>query len=95
LRAPLEDAQRPKRIPAAGSAGRFVEGKGEALAVGTIKKPAAVGLALGLDHLNSLPHARAGARVGAPEIIERAEDVVVVARGESEFEELGVYDLAS
>ena len=91
---PTKNSQRAKRVPAAGLADGFGEWEGEGLGVGIVEEPAAVGLALAFNELDRFGHARVGLPTGCPEIIERAENVVVVARRESEFEEFGIGDFA-
>ena len=76
----------------------FGEWEGEGLGVGIVEEPAAVGLAFAPDELPGFVEARIEFAFGfgvnarreacGAEVVERAEDVVVVARREGEFEEL-------
>ena len=91
---PAEDSQCAERVPAAGLADDFGEREREGLVVGVFEEPAAVGLALAFDEFDGFAHAWIGFGAGGAEVIESAENVVVVARRESEFEEFPVGDLA-
>lgn len=50
--------------------------------MGAIEEPTAIGLAAGFDVIDGLAHARVGEDGSSAEIVEHAEDVVVVARRE-------------
>ena len=97
---PAENSQSAERVPAARLADGFGERKREGFGVGIVEEPAPVGLALGLDEVEGFGEARVGRRfrfgaeAGGAEIVESAKNVVVVARGKSEFEEFGVGDFA-
>ena len=82
---PSEHPQRPERVPAARLAYRLAELEGERLVVRSIEEPAAIGLPPALDELQGVVHAWVGLDAGGPEVVERAEDVVVVARREREL----------
>ena len=70
------------------------QGEGQGLVVRGIEEPAAIGLAFGFDEMDGFAHARIGGDTGGAEVVEGAEDVVVVARGPGELEEFGVGDCA-
>ena len=54
----------------------------------------AVELAFGFDQLDGFVHAGIRLCAGGAKVIERAENVVVVARWEGEFEKFGIGDFA-
>ena len=91
---PTEDSECAQRVPPAWLADRFGKRECERFRVGVFEEPAAVGLALAFNELDRFGHARVGLPTGCAEIIERAEDVVVVAGRESELEEFGIRDFA-
>src|SRR5690242_14155477 len=94
LLAPTEHTQRSKRVPPAGLAHRLIERKGERLVVRVIEKPAAVSLPPALDNLQSIADARVGPDAGGLEVVERTQNVVVVAGREREFQERRIRHLA-
>ena len=59
-----------------------------------IEEPATVGLSPALEEVQGIPDARVGLNPGVSEVIERTEDVVVVAGRERELQELRIRDLA-
>jgi len=98
---PTENSQGAERVPAARLADGFGERKREGFGVGIVEEPAPVGLPFGLNEAEAFGQARVGQRfrfgveAGGAEIVESAKNVVVVARGKSEFEEFGVGDFTS
>ena len=91
---PTQDSQCAERVPAAGFTDRFGERERESFVVGFFEQPAAVGLAFAFNELDGLGHAWIGPGARGAEVVESAENVVVVAGRESEFEEFRVGDLA-
>ena len=59
-----------------------------------IEDPSTVGLLPALDDTHGIADARIGLDTGVSEVVERAKDVVVVARREREFQERRIRDLA-
>ena len=59
-----------------------------------IEKPSTVGLLPALDDMHGIADARVGLDTGVPEIVERTENVVVVARRKRELQERRIGDLA-
>ena len=55
-----------------------------------IEKPSTVGLLPALDDMQGIPDARVGLGTGVPEVVERTEDVVVIAGRERELQERGI-----
>ncbi len=90
---PSEDSNRPKRDPAAGLVSHLAEIEADVGGVPPIEEPPAVGLAPLPHHLDGIGRALVG-DARAPEVVERAEDVVVVVSREREKRELWVDDLA-
>lgn len=99
---PTEDSEGAECVPAAGLADGFGEWEGERFGVGIIEEPTAVGLPFGADELGGFGEAwvgfgfglSLGVEVCGAEVVECAEDVVVVARREGEFQEFGACDFA-
>ena len=90
----MKDSQGTERVPPTWLAHRFAERDGERLVVRGIEEPSAVGLAAALDEVQGIHGARVGLDTGVPEVVERTEDVVVVAGREGELEERRTCDLA-
>jgi len=91
---PTEHPQRPERVPPARLARRFAARKGERLIVRPIEKPSTVGLSPALNKMHGIAHPRVGLDIGAPEVVERPENVVMVAGRERELQERRIRDLA-
>src|SRR2546429_7176080 len=87
-------AQCPERVPPTRLTYRFAEREGQRLVVGAIEKPSTVGLPLALDKVHGIADARVGPDTGVPEVVERTENVVMVAGRESELQERRCRDLA-
>ena len=101
---PAKDPEGAERVPATWLTDGFGEWQGEGFGVGIFEDPAAVGLAFAFDELDGFGEARGGFEFGfgagvcveacGAEVVEGAEDVIVVARGIGEFEKFGVGDFA-
>jgi hypothetical protein len=91
---PTKHSQGTERIPPAWIAHRFTEWDGERLVERGIEDPSTVGLAAALDELQGFPSTRVGLMTGGPEVVERTEDVVVVAGRKRELEEGRICDLS-
>ena len=95
---PVENSKGMECVPAAWLADGFCQRKCEGFGVGIVEEPAAVGLAFGFDELNGFGETWVGhgfcVDASGAEVIEGAENVVVVARRESEFEEFGACNFA-
>jgi hypothetical protein len=57
--------------------------------VGVVEEPSGVGLTLALDEVHGICNAWIGRKTGVPEVVERTENVVVVAGGECEVQNAG------
>jgi hypothetical protein len=90
---PAEHTQSPERVPPARLAHRLIEGEGERLVVRVIEEPSAVALPAALDDLQGIADACIGWGTGGSEVVERTQDVVVVAGREGEFQEPRIRDL--
>ncbi len=62
--------------------------------MGVVQEPATLGLAAVLDELKGFAGMRVGSGAGGAEVVERAKDVVAIARGIGEAEELGIDDFS-
>jgi len=92
--APLEHPQSSESVPPARLTDRFSRGQRNGLFIGAIKDPSTVRLAPVANSLQSVIHTRVvTARIS--EVVERAENVVMVARRKRELEKLGIRDFAS
>ncbi len=90
----MQHAQRAERVPAARLADWLTEREGERLVVGVIEEPAAIGLLAALQEMQCIGEARIGLEIiwilpaglngGGSEVIQRAENVVVIAGRERE-----------
>src|SRR5262249_37736216 len=89
---PAQYAQRTQRVPAARRADGLAPREVERLDVCVVEQPGAVGLPLALDELDRVCDALVGCDAGAAQVVERAQDVVAVARGEGEGQERGQGD---
>ena len=89
-----EHPQRTERNPATGLTHGFVEREGERLVVCVIKEPSTIGLPPALDDVHGIPDAHVGLNTGVSEVVERTEDVVVVAGRKRELQERRIRDLA-
>ena len=89
----IEDPRRPKRDPAAGRARRLGHVEIDVGRVAPIEEPPAIGLARALDDVDRLGQAFVQ-DAGVAEVVERAQDVVVVVGREREPREVGVDHLA-
>jgi hypothetical protein len=92
--APAEYPQRPERVPPTRLTHRLAERKGERLVVRAIEEPSTVGLPPAFDQMHGIADARVGLDIGLPEVVERTENVVMVARRKRELQECWVGDLA-
>lgn len=59
-----------------------------------IEEPSTIGLLPALDDMQGIADARIGLDTGVSEVVERTEDVVVVAGRKREFQERRIRDLA-
>ena len=91
---PTEHPQGPERVPPTRLTHRFAEREGKRLVVRAIEEPSTVGLPPSFDDLAGIPDARVGLNTGVPEVVERTEDVVVIAGRERELQERRIRDLA-
>src|ERR1041384_3787920 len=67
----------------------FTERQSESFIVRSVEQPAAIGPSFALDEKHGVAHALVGQRARVPEVVERAQHVVVVARREGEVQKLG------
>lgn len=94
---PTEQAQGPEGVPPTRFAYGLAEGQGERLVVGGIEDPSPVRPAFAFEDAHGIADARVGRNMvvntGGPEVVERTEDVVMVAGRERELQELRIGDL--
>jgi hypothetical protein len=83
-----------QRVPPARLADYFANWQRKRLVVRALKEPAPVGLLPARHELHGLAHARVGRDTRAPEVVERTENVVMVAGREGELAERRMGDLA-
>src|SRR5580692_8211373 len=90
---PAKHSHCPERIPAARRADRLVKLERERSFIGMVKEPSAVGLPRPLQDADGL--AKAGIRppAGGSEVVERTQNVIVIAGWECELEEFRTDDL--
>ena len=80
----LEHAEGAQGVPAAGVADGGLEDHRHRLAVAQVQGPAAVLVAALLDDLDRLGEARVGGDAGAAQVVQAAQDVIVIAGREGE-----------
>ena len=83
---PVEDTQRPQRVPPARPPVAVLESELGLADVGVLQQPGAVWLPLVSDQLHGLGHARVGSVTGAAEVVQGAQDVVLPARRPRELQ---------
>src|SRR5579859_1323194 len=86
---PAQHAEGAEGVPAAWLSDRLVERERKGFVVCAIKRPRAVGQAFFFNDLDGVMHARVRGDVGSAEIVERAQNVIAIARRERELEEFG------
>src|ERR1700716_3200370 len=91
---PTEHTQRPERVPPTRLAHRLAQREGERPVVRAVAEPSTVGLLPALDDMQGIADARVGLETCVPEVVERTENIVVVAGRERELQELRIRDLA-
>src|SRR5215212_412639 len=91
---PIEDTHGAQRVPAAGPALPFVHLEVRPAAMDVLRPPPAVRVAILLDDFDGLRNALVGRAAGRAEVIEPAQDVVVIPVRERELEPARVDHLA-
>ena len=82
--------QRPEHVPPTRLNLRFTERKGERLVECSIEEPSTVGLPPALDEMHGSADVRVRLEIGVRKVVERTENVVMVALPERELQELRI-----
>jgi hypothetical protein len=89
-----KNAECAQRVPPARGAGGLVERHGQGFVVDAIEWPSSIGPALGFDDPDGVGDAFVVRAIRSHQIVERAQNVVVIARRKGEFKERRIGDLA-
>src|SRR5215510_6553705 len=79
LLVPVEDTQRPQRVPPAGPIIAVLERKVDLPGMGVLQQPRAIGLLLGSEQINRFVHPRVRHIPDRAEVFEGTQHVVVPA----------------
>ena len=83
---PVEDTERPQRVPPAGLAVAVLERKVDFAGMRVFEQPGAVGLLFGSEQLNRFVYTRVRRISGRTEVVEGAQHVIVPTGGKRELE---------